>query len=312
MKPTLSAVVPVYNSEESLPELLRRLSKVLESVAREYEIILVNDGSRDRSWEALQELTRQYSHMRIFNLTRNFGQHNALLAGIRQARHELIVTLDDDLQNPPEEIPKLLEKLEQGFDVVYGRPDAERHGFFRDLASRLVKQALTGVLGAESAKYISAFRVFRTLLRESFPERQSSYVSIDVLLTWGTTRFSYVFVEHKERLYGRSNYSLRKLIRHAFNMTTGFSILPLQLVSVLGFVFTLFGVAVLLYVLIRWALYDSPVQGFPFLASIISIFSGVQIFSLGILGEYLGRIHVRTQERPMYMIRESIESKGKE
>ena len=139
----LSVVVPVYNSEQSLPELVERLQPVLGSAAEHFELILVNDASGDRSWEVVASLAAGHPWIRGVNLTRNYGQHNALLCGIRKARYETIVTMDDDLQNPPEEIPKLLEELDRGNDVVYGVPESERHGLFRDLASPVSYTHLT-------------------------------------------------------------------------------------------------------------------------------------------------------------------------
>ena len=300
----ISAVIPVYNSAGILEKLVNRLESVLEPLAGNFEIILVNDGSRDASWERISELAAKDPRVRGFNLMRNYGQHNALLAGIRAARHEIIATLDDDLQNPPEEIPRLLEKMDEGYDVVYGCPRQEKHSLLRDLASVVSKQAMTGVLGAETARYVSAFRVFRTCLRDAFAAYDSPYVSIDVLLAWGTSRFAHVLVEHSERKDGVSNYTVRKLIRHTFNMMTGFSTLPLKLASLMGFFFTLFGTVLFLYVIIRWMFSGSSVPGFPFLAAAISMFSGVQLFTLGIMGEYIGRIHVRTQNQPSYQVRE--------
>ncbi|HEY8600374.1 MAG TPA: glycosyltransferase family 2 protein [Thermomicrobiales bacterium] len=299
----VSVVVPVYNSADTLGVLLRRLTAVLVSLGRPYELILVNDGSTDSSWETICDLRMHYHHLRGINLMRNYGQHNALLCGVQEAVYDVIVTLDDDLQNPPEEIPVLLQKLATGYDVVYGIPQREQHGVWRDLASRMTKLALQSAMGAETARNVSAFRVFRTQLRDAFARYQSPFVSIDVLLTWGTTRFTAVPVQHDPRRVGTSNYTFRKLVTHALSMMTGFSTLPLQLASLVGFTFTVFGLLVLLYVLGRYALLGGSVPGFPFLASVIAIFSGAQMFALGIIGEYLARMHVRMMERPVYTVR---------
>jgi undecaprenyl-phosphate 4-deoxy-4-formamido-L-arabinose transferase len=274
----------------------------MRAVASEFEIIFVEDSSKDNSWAAIEKLALTDKRIVGIKLSRNFGQHNALLCGIRHARYEIIATIDDDLQNPPEEIPKLLERLSQGLDVVYGTPQNERHGIMRDLASQITKLVLQNAMGAKTARMVSAFRVFRTELRNAFANYQSSFVSIDVLLTWGTTSFDAIPVKHDSRSIGTSNYSLRKLVMHALNMMTGFSILPLQIASMIGFSFTFFGICVLFYVLLRFVLSGTPVQGFPFLASIIAIFSGAQLFSLGILGEYLARMHFRIMEKPAYNI----------
>jgi undecaprenyl-phosphate 4-deoxy-4-formamido-L-arabinose transferase len=235
-------------------------------------------------------------------MSRNYGQHNALLCGIRLARHDVVVTLDDDLQNPPEEIPNLLRRLDEHHDVVYGCPQRQQHGVLRDMASSITKLALQSAMGAQTAKHVSAFRAFRTRLRDAFATYRSPYVSIDVLLTWGSTRFTHVTVAHEPRAVGQSNYSLGKLIVHAMNMMTGFSTKPLQLASLVGFVFTLFGLAILAYVLVGYLIHGSAVPGFAFLASIVAIFSGAQLFALGIIGEYLARMHFRSMERPPYVV----------
>jgi undecaprenyl-phosphate 4-deoxy-4-formamido-L-arabinose transferase len=302
---SISVVVPVYNSELILPELVKRLAPVLASLSNEHEVVLVNDGSRDGSWEIIQELSRSFEWVRGINLMRNYGQHNALLCGIRAARFDTLVTMDDDLQHPPEDLPKLLAKMEEGFDVIYGTPEQEQHGFLRDVSSMITKVALQSAMGGETARVVSAWRIFRTQLRDAFADYHGPFVSVDVLLTWGTTRFGSVRVCHNPRTVGNSNYNFRKLVRHAMNMMTGFSVLPLQLASVIGFFFTLFGIGVLVYVLGRYFITGTSVAGFPFLASIIAIFSGAQLFALGIIGEYLARMHFRTMDKPTYAIRQT-------
>lgn len=301
-KETLSVIVPVFNSELILPQLIERLDKTLSRSSYEYEILLVNDGSRDNSWNVILELTQNNSRVRGINLMRNYGQHNALLCGIREAKNKIIITIDDDLQHPPEEIEKLLTKLKEGYDVVYGAPEKDNHKLWRNLASQLTKVVLQNAMGADTARRVSAFRVFHSHLRKAFDSFDGSYVSIDVLLTWGTTKFTHVFVDHQPRNLGKSNYTLRKLISHAFNMITGFSTLPLKLASFIGFLFTFFGFGVLIYVIARYFYSGNPVPGFPFLAASIAIFSGAQLFTLGIIGEYLARIHTRTMNRPSYQI----------
>lgn len=311
--PAISVVVPVYRSEAILPELVQRLSQTLPSLAAQYELILVNDCSPDNSWKIIGQLQRQYAWLCGINLMRNYGQHNALLCGIRAARYDVIVTMDDDLQHPPEEIPKLLEVLAGGYDVVYGTPQREQHGLGRDFASLATKMALRNLVGAEIASQVSAFRAFRRQVANAFRQYEGSFVSVDVLLTWGTNRFAATRVHHEVRKQGVSGYTFRKLVTHSMNMMTGFSTVPLQFASIVGFFFTLFGIGVLIYVVTRYFLRGDAVPGFPFLASIIAIFSGAQLFALGIIGEYLARMHFRMMDRPSYAMREVIgmpESKG--
>jgi glycosyltransferase involved in cell wall biosynthesis len=302
---SLSAVIPVYNSERSLPELVRRLEPVLRAAADEFELVFVDDDSRDDSWRVLVDLSLLHGWIRTIRLMRNSGQHNALLCGIRAARFDLVVTLDDDLQNPPEEIPKLLEALVDGVDVVYGATPHGVHGLWRNLASQAAKIALQGALGAETARMVGPFRVFRTEMRRAFDQYSGRFVNVDVLLTWSSSRFSATNVRHDERRVGQSNYTFWKLLTHSLNMVTGFSTVPLQWASVLGFSTTVFGLLLFMYVLGRIFMQGTSVPGFAFLASVIIIFAGAQLVTLGIVGEYLARIHVRLMDRPAYTIRTS-------
>jgi undecaprenyl-phosphate 4-deoxy-4-formamido-L-arabinose transferase len=301
----ISVVVPVYNSEGSLTPLVERLVAVLPSVAEEWEILLINDGSRDRSWDVIRELAARYPRVQGTRMQRNFGQHNALLAGIRAARYAITVTMDDDLQHQPEEIPKLLARLAEGPDVVYGTPITLPHSVWRNFFSRFTKRALGFAMHIDTIVDIGAFRGFRTELRDAFQAYNSPEVIIDVLLSWGTSSFASVKCQHLPRTIGRSNYTLPKLINSAMFMLTGYSTAPLRLASSVGFLFTLFGFGLLAYVLVRYFISGTSVPGFPFLASAIAIFSGAQLFALGIIGEYLARIFNRSVERPVYVVKET-------
>jgi len=303
----ISVLVPVFNSELSLADLADRLHPVLYQTGEKFEAVLVNDGSRDGSWDVICRLSRSHDWVRGIDLMRNYGQHNALLCAIRAARFDKIVTLDDDLQNPPEEIPRLLAEIRKRADVAYGYSQQQHHGLLRDLASEITKLALQRAMGAQTARRVSAFRAFRTELRAAFAKYEGPFVSIDVLLTWATSSFVTVEVRNDPRKVGQSNYTVGKLITHALNMLTGFTTLPLQLASFFGFGLTAFGAGILFYVIGRYLLRGTGVPGFPFLASIIAIFSGAQLFALGIIGEYLGRLHMKTMEKPAYTVRGEIE-----
>lgn len=300
--PGLSLVIPAYKSAETLPELVSRLAVVLPSLAPEFEVIIVNDGSGDATWGVITALVAEHRFLRGINLMRNYGQHNALLCGIRAARYDRTITMDDDLQHPPEALPELSAALTEDRDVVYATPQHEQHGLIRDVASAATKFALQNAMGADTAQMVSAWRIFRTRLRGAFVGYGNPYVSIDVLLTWGTTRFHAIPVRHAPRARGESHYTVSKLMRHALNMVTGFSSLPLRFASVVGFAFTVFGGLVLVYVIGRYLLQGSTVAGFPFLASIIAIFAGAQLFALGIIGEYIARMHGRIMEKPAYAV----------
>lgn len=303
---SVSVVVPVHNSEGSLTSLVDRLQQVLPSVASAFEIILVNDGSHDHSWQVIVDLVSKYSTVQGIDLMRNYGQHNALLCGIRESKHDVIVTMDDDLQHPPEEIPKLLEKLADNYDVVYGIVHYEQHNLWRTLSSQVTKITLQRAMGVETARNVGPFRAFRSQVRDAFANYQDPFVCIDVILTWSTARFAAVPVRHDPRRIGVSNYTFRKLVIHTLNMMTGFSVLPLQIASMMGFVLTLFGLGVLVYVVGRYLIEGGSVPGFPFLASTIAIFSGAQLFALGIIGEYLSRMHFRMMQKPTYAVREHL------
>jgi glycosyltransferase involved in cell wall biosynthesis len=298
----LSVVIPAYNSAETLAELVARLVRVLPGLTADYEVIFVNDGSRDDTWQVIQSLTAQHPFVRGINLMRNYGQHNALLCGIRAARYDRTITMDDDLQHPPEALPSLVAALRANIDVVYAAPAQAQHGIWRNLASFVTKLALRNSMDGNIAHRASAWRIFRTHLRSAFADYGSPYVSIDVLLTWGTTRFDAILLQHAPRARGQSNYTALSLLRHAVNMMTGFSTVPLRLANVVGLVFTVFGGLVLVYVVGRYLWQGSTVAGFPFLASIIAIFSGAQLFALGIIGEYIARMHGRLMERPSYVV----------
>ncbi len=297
---SVSVVVPVYNSAGTLDELVTRIGTALAEL--EHEIVLVNDGSADGSADAIRRLAGANPRVRGIFLMRNFGQHNALLAGIREARFPVTVTLDDDLQNPPEEIPALLAKLAEGNDVVYGVPSKTRQDLWRVAASKLIRLAMRGAIGERRASIVSPFRAFRTDVRRAFANYSSASVSIDVLLSWGAAKFAAVGVRHDARQQGRSNYSVRRLVSHAIDMITGYSSWPLRFASITGFFFTLFGIGVLVYVVARYLIAGGSVPGFPFLASTIAIFAGAQLFALGIIGEYLAKVHFRMMNRPPYVI----------
>jgi undecaprenyl-phosphate 4-deoxy-4-formamido-L-arabinose transferase len=301
----ISVVVPVYNGQDTIIPLTERLGKVLAGLCEAYEVILVCDGSPDDSWTVIEQLSAQYPWVRGLLLMRNYGQHNALLCGVRAARYEMTVTLDDDLQNPPEEIPTLVKKLQEGYDVVFGVPKKMSQTWWRNIASVLSKRIVSFVMGSKSIRDITSYRIFRTHLRQAFASYQGPDLLLDVLLTWGTAKFSTVPVEENPRTIGKSNYNLVKLVQMALTLLTSYTTVPLRFASIMGFIFTILGIVALLYVVITYFLLGSE-PGFSFLASSIVIFSGVQLFALGIMGEYLARVFDRTNGRPTYQVLKSI------
>lgn len=308
----ISVVIPVYRSALTLPKLVSRLSQVLSKIARSHEILLVNDGSPDQSWTILRELAQKHPCLVAINLMRNYGQHAALAAGIRASRGKIILTLDDDLQTPPEEMPKLLEKLDEGFDLVYGIRREEQHGILRNQCSRLGKIFLARLLGVSVATSISSYKAFQSKLREPLMQHEGPVVFVDALLCYGTARIGVVQVEHQGRKAGVSGYSWGKLIRHYANMTTSFSQVPLKIASLLGISTTLLGILLFLFVLLIYFFRGVPVPGFTFVAASVTLFSGIQLFILGIIGEYLARMHQKLIGMPAYVIREMVTSGQKD
>lgn len=302
----LSVVIPCYRSAGSIGLVVEALKPILAAHAPAFELILIDDASPDATGATIAGLAAAHPEVTAISLSRNYGQHAAILCGIRLARFDVIVTMDDDLQHPPGELPKLLAALTDDVDVVYGSPAVEPHGLFRGVASRVTKWVLQGAMGAATAGKASAWRVFRTRLRDAFTQFRGAFVSIDVLLTWGTQRFTHVTVRHDARTIGTSNYTFRKLVTHAVNMMTGFSTIPLQLASWIGFLLTGFGVLIFAYVVVAAVVEGGSPPGFPFLACLIAVFSGAQLLCLGIIGEYLGRAHFRLLDRPSYQVRSAV------
>jgi glycosyltransferase involved in cell wall biosynthesis len=299
----VSVVVPIYKGETFIEPLVVELSRVLPTFTETYEIILVNDGSPDNSWQLIQRLAREHKWVRGIRMMRNYGQHNATLCGVREACYEVVVTMDQDLQHPPESISLLLAKLEEGYDVVYGAPRKLPQGFLRNLITAAIKWILAKVIGLPSVRNVSAFRAFRTNLRDAFVNFQSPSLILDVLLSWGTTRFTSVQVDIAQA--DHTSYNFAMLVRTAMLILIGYSTLPLRFASWIGFAMTVFGLGVFIYVLVVYFTAGSP-PGFPFLASMIALVSGAQLFALGIFGEYLARMFERSMDRPPYVIHEVV------
>lgn len=303
-----SIVIPCYRSAPVLAGLVERTDTTMSALIKnglleDWELILVIDGSPDNTASVAVDIVKTHPRVRVLELRRNFGQHNALVAGIRDANFDTIVTIDDDLQHPPEEIPKLLAVLrDPAIDLVYAIPEDEEHGAIRSSASRLVKASLA-LTGVANAQWVGAFRAFRTDLRDGFGSVNDSQLNLDVLLSWSTSAVSPVGVTMNRREQGRSSYSFAKLVSHAMNMVTGYGIVPLKLATWLGFACGVLGVVLLLVVLVRYMLGETTVAGFTTTVALISLFSGAQMVSIGIIGEYLGRQHFRSMQKPTYLVR---------
>ncbi|GAA3088822.1 glycosyltransferase family 2 protein [Streptosporangium carneum] len=308
---SVSVVIPCYRSARTLPALVARLTSVMRGLSVRHEVVLVVDGSPDDTWSVAEGLARDVEEVRAIRLSRNYGQQNALVAGIRDAKLDVVVTMDDDLQHPPEQIPLLLAALEgDRLDLVYGVPHEEEHGVLRSLASRSVKACMAGALGVDGARTLSAFRAFRTRLRDGFEDLAGPQFSVDVALSWSTTQVGSVRVRMDERRHGRSNYTPRLLVRHAANMLLGYSTAPLRAASYLGFLAGIVGLLLGASVLWRFATGDTTVAGFTTVATMVALFSSAQLIAIGVLGEYVGRVHGSGMGRPAYVVRERAGSSG--
>ena len=299
----LSVVIPVYNSAAMLEELLARLTEVLAPLVPRYEVILVDDGSKDESWKVMCSLSERYDTLVTVQLMRNYGQHNALMCGLSMAKGNLIVTMDDDLQNPPEEIPKMLRHIQKsGLDLVYGCPDTRSHPAWRNLGSAIVWRFYKKVF--RNPVTPTPFRVMRHQLVRSVLFYDLNFTYLDGLLAWCTDRIEGVMVKHHSRNQGRSGYSISKLLGLAVNLYTNFSLIPLQVVSVLGLLTAAAGFLVGLYYLGQFLLANIAVPGFASTIIAILILGGIQLIALGVMGEYLGRLHLNVNRKPQYVIRQ--------
>lgn len=299
----LSVIIPVFRPGESLPMLLQRLSRVVADMRLAANIILVEDGSPDGTWDAIAA-QHQAAPERItaIRLMRNFGQHNALMCGLRHAQGDYIITMDDDGQHPPEEIPKLIRAIEEtGADVVYAIPKERKHAPWRNLGAWVVAGFYRLVFRSRITP--SAFRIMRREVVEAILSYDLNYTYIDGLLAWNTDRIAQVEIEHRPREHGRSGYSLGKLLTLALNLFTNFSLLPLQVVSLAGFVVALFGLLAGAYYLALYLGGRIEVPGYASTIVAVLVLGGVQLLSLGIMGEYLGRVHLNINRKPQYTIR---------
>jgi undecaprenyl-phosphate 4-deoxy-4-formamido-L-arabinose transferase len=306
----VSVVIPVYHGASTLPLLVPRLISILSQTGRSFEILLVDDGSKDGSWKVIRELQASYPDLvTAVQLMRNYGQHNALMAGFRQTVGEFVITMDEDLQHPPEEVPKLLEALEsRELDVVYGWYDSKQHAGWRNLGSTFVNMFYRKVFRLPI--HPSAFRVIRRCVLDCIFSYSLNYTYVDGLLAWNTSRIGEVSVAHQPRAGGRSGYSVGKLLLLALNMFTNFSLIPLQFVSICGMLVSLGGMLLAAYYLFKWFFHGISVPGYPSLMIAILVLGGIQLLALGILGEYVGRLHLNVNRKPQYSVRQIVATRS--
>jgi undecaprenyl-phosphate 4-deoxy-4-formamido-L-arabinose transferase len=305
--PEISVVIPVFNEEDNLRELGERLIRTLTAMGRPFEIIFVDDGSTDRSWQLLSDLNGQYpQYIRALQFHRNFGQHQAIFAGFQAARGKVMVTLDADLQNPPEEIPRLVAKLDEGYDTVGGWRENRRDSLFRRLPSQLVNYVMSRVTGVKLRDYGCMLRAYRREVVDSINQCQESSSFIPALANLFSHRVAEIPVGHAERERGTSKYSLIKLLRLNFDLMTGFSNLPIHLVGFMGVAIALLGLLFGLMLFIRRFFVGPEVEGVFTLFAILFVFVGLNTLGLALIGEYVGRIYREVRGRPRFVIRQTL------
>lgn len=303
----LSIVIPLYNEAKSLEALHSRLSTTLASLGRGYEVIYVDDGSTDGTGALLRRLQAEDSNTKVIVFNRNYGQHAAVAAGFELAKGEVIVTLDGDLQNPPEEIPKLLEKIAEGYDVVGGWRNGRQDPLVRRLLSLLINQVTSLIVGVKMRDYGCMLRAYRRAVVERICQCQEISSFIPVLANSFAGSVAEVPVAHSPRLSGRSKYTPFRLLRLNFDLLTGFSLLPIQVVSFAGILISFLGLGFAMFLGVRRLFVGPEVEGVFTLFAILFFFVGLQILALGLIGEYIGRIYMEVRRRPRYVIKEILE-----
>jgi undecaprenyl-phosphate 4-deoxy-4-formamido-L-arabinose transferase len=308
--PYISVVIPVFNEEENLGELSRRLLSALAADGRPFEIIFVDDGSTDRSWEILSDFHQRYpDYIRVIQFTRNFGQHQAIFAGFQATRGRIVVTLDADLQNLPEDIPKLVAKLEEGYDTVGGWRENRLDSWCRRLPSYVVNRTMSWVTGVQLKDYGCMLRAYRREVVDGINQCQESSSFIPALANLFSRRVAEIPVGHAERERGKSKYNLLKLLRLNFDLMTGFSHLPIHLVGALGVAIALLGFCFGLFLFIRRLFVGPEVEGVFTLFAILFVFLGLNTFGLALIGAYVARIYKEVRGRPRYIIRQTLGAK---
>lgn len=305
-KPFVSVLVPLLNEEESLPELNERLRKSLWKLGARYEIIYINDGSTDSSQELVESFRKEDECVKIIEFNRNYGQHMALFAGFERANGEIIITIDADLQNPPEEIPKLVAKMEEGYDVVATYRKTRQDSVFRKLPSFVVNKITSRLVGVKLRDYGCMLRAYGRGVVNSINMCQESSSFIPALANTYAKRIAEIEVGHEERKKGTSKYSLFRLLRLNFDLMTGFSLLPIQWIGMLGVIIAAFGLAFAVFLLIRRLVVGPESEGLFTLFAALFFFMGIQILTLGVIGEYIGRIFQEVRRRPRFIIRKEL------
>ncbi|MNW44171.1 Undecaprenyl-phosphate 4-deoxy-4-formamido-L-arabinose transferase [compost metagenome] len=301
----LSIVIPVYNSSEGLDELYDRITSVLSSINYQYEVILIDDCSKDKSFSKMNELNKKDNRIQIIQLMRNYGQHNAIICGMKFSSGHFVITMDDDLQNPPEEIPNLINEIKKGYDCVVGTPLLKKHAGYRNFGSYLINRSYQHIFSKPPHIKMSSFRILSRSLVDSIISQNTINPMIDALILKNTNNISNLDVEHDFRKYGSSNYSFKKSYKLAMDILVNYSTIPLQLISWCGFFSAGIGALVVMYVLVGNIFGWISAVGWSSIIALISIFSGLILISFGVVGEYLIRIIGQVSNSQQYSIRNS-------
>jgi len=309
-QPYLSVVIPIFNEQENIPALWERLSNTLRAnfttPEREWEVVFTDDGSRDNSLALLSEIAAQESRVTVVEFNRNYGQHSAIFGAFALVQGRVVVTLDADLQNPPEEIPKLVAKIDEGFDVVGGwrQGRMDNDSLFRTLPSKIVNAVTRKTTGVRMNDYGCMLRAYRREVVDAMLQCRERSSFIPALANSFAKRIAEVPVGHAERAAGESKYGIWKLINLQFDLLTSFSLLPLQMLSVFGAGISVLGVGFGIYLMIYRVLHpEGTVQGVFTLFAILFIFVGAQFLAFGLLGEYIGRIYQEVRDRPRFVVK---------
>jgi len=305
-KPHISVLIPVLNEEESLQELHQRLYETLEGIKRTYEIIYINDGSTDGTQMILEDIHNRYKNVKVIEFNRNYGQHMALFAGFQSSKGDIVITIDADLQNPPEEIPKLVQKIEEGYEVVGTYRKNRRDSLFRRIPSFIVNKITSRIVGVKLKDYGCMLRAYRRNIIDYINMCTETSSFIPALANIFAKKIIEIEVAHEERKRGTSKYSLFKLFRLNFDLMTSFSLLPIQFFSMLGVVIALLGLLFAIFLFVRRLIVGPEVEGTFTLFAILFFFIGIQIFAIGIIGEYIGRIYQEVRRRPRFIIKKEL------
>jgi polyisoprenyl-phosphate glycosyltransferase len=303
-----SVVIPVYNSEKTLDELTSRIKNVFEKLNKEYEIILVDDCSRDSSWEIMQKLNRYNKNIKIIHLIKNFGQHNAIICGFRHSSGQYIITLDDDLQHPPEEIVRLIDKSNEGYMVVYGKYIEKKHSIFENFFSNIFQYLIHVILKIPNNIYLSSFAIYDFKVTKNICSIKNSFPFLFALTIASapTDKITNVLVNHNERKVGKSNYGVIKYFKYSLNLIINYSSLPLELVGITGSIISILSIIFGIFIIARKILNPNyGLMGWNSLIVSITLLNGIILMSVAIIGEYLRRILTETSYGQQYAIGET-------